>query len=154
MTIEATHTPVSAQERLSLVVEAVTSESSEWPNVTLTKAEDGATLVFTMHDHGDLAVTLTFSGNEWVVMSSVAPVYDVDDVAAFNDKALRLGLLLPLVSIGIMPINGVDHYVVYGQLFADCKLEAIREEVESCASAAIDVAELLADSPANPSTHQ
>lgn len=131
------------QEQLSRVIRDTTREGSGWPQHTVTRDDENASLVFRMEDLGGLTVTATFSGSEWIVMSDIAPVSRVGDTVKFNEQALRLGMLLPLVSIGIMPIDGVDHYVVYGQLFADCKEEALREEVESCARAAIEVAESI-----------
>lgn len=76
-------------------------------------------------------------------MTEVAPTSAVEDINSFNDALLRLGMALPLVSVGIHTLVDEDYYVVYGQLFADCKLEAISAEVEACAQAALEIADLI-----------
>ncbi|GAA1205810.1 DUF2170 family protein [Kitasatospora gansuensis] len=114
-----------------------------WPNADITLDQDNDSLVFTLKDYGDLPVTLTYSDEEWLVMTEVAPTSAVKDINSFNDALLRLGMALPLVSVGIHTLVDEDYYVVYGQLFADCKLEAISAEVEACAQAALEIADLI-----------
>jgi uncharacterized protein YjfI (DUF2170 family) len=134
---------VSLQDKLHQVQQSVKSSAIAWPTHIVELASENDSLVFTMIDHGELTVTLTCGEDEWLVMTEVAPVSAVKDVAAFNDTLLRLGMALPLVSVGIAQLGGGASYVVYGQLFADCKFEALSAEIEACANAALEVADLI-----------
>lgn len=131
------------QTRLEAIQHSVERGELDWPNAAVSLDLENDSLVFVLTDYGDLPVTLTYSDQEWVVMSEVAPTQAVDDKNTFNEVLLRLGMALPLVSVGIHALDGQDYYVVYGQLFADCKLEAISAEIEACAQAAIEIADLI-----------
>lgn len=134
---------MSLQDKLHQVQQSVEAGAIAWPTHIVELAPENDSLVFTMTDHGELTVTVTCGEDEWLVMTEVAPVSAVKDVAAFNHTLLRLGMALPLVSIGIGQLGERESYVVYGQLFADCKLEALSAEIEACANAALEVADLI-----------
>ncbi|CAH1042191.1 DUF2170 family protein [Halomonas sp. TD01] len=134
---------MNTQTRLEAIKRSVEQNELNWPNADITLDQDNDSLVFTLKDYGDLPVTLTYSDEEWLVMTEVAPTSAVEDINSFNDALLRLGMALPLVSVGIHTLVDEDYYVVYGQLFADCKLEAISAEVEACAQAALEIADLI-----------
>ncbi|NDL71939.1 DUF2170 family protein [Vreelandella alkaliphila] len=134
---------MNAQTRLETIKQSVEQNELNWPTADVSLDQDNDSLVFTLKDYGDLPVTLTHSDEEWLVMTEVAPTSAVEDINTFNDALLRLGMALPLVSVGIHTLGDEDYYVVYGQLFADCKLEAISAEVEACAQAALEIAELI-----------
>ncbi|GEK51460.1 DUF2170 family protein [Vreelandella venusta] len=134
---------MNTQTRLEAVKYSVEQNELTWPSADITLDQDNDSLVFTLKDYGDLPVTLTHCEQEWLVMTEVAPTSAVENINAFNNALLRLGMTLPLVSVGIHTLGGEDYYVVYGQLFADCKLEAISAEVEACAQAALEIADLI-----------
>ncbi|WP_434984196.1 DUF2170 family protein [Vreelandella zhaodongensis] len=134
---------MNAQTRLETIKQSVEQNKLNWPTADISLDQDNDSLVFTLKDYGDLPVTLTHSDEEWLVMTEVAPTSAVEDINTFNDALLRLGMALPLVSVGIHTLGDEDYYVVYGQLFADCKLEAISAEIEACAQAALEIAELI-----------
>ncbi|NYS62004.1 DUF2170 family protein [Vreelandella salicampi] len=134
---------MSLHDKLHQVQQSVESGAIAWPTHIVELASENDSLVFTMPDHGELTVTVTCGEDEWLVMTEVAPVSAVKDVAAFNHTLLRLGMALPLVSIGIGQLGERESYVVYGQLFADCKFEALSAEIEACANAALEVADLI-----------
>ncbi len=134
---------MNTQTRLEAIKRSVEQNELNWPNADITLDQDNDSLVFTLKDYGDLPVTLTYSDEEWLGMTEVAPTSAVEDINSFNDALLRLGMALPLVSVGIHTLVDEDYYVVYGQLFADCKLEAISAEVEACAQAALEIADLI-----------
>ncbi|MGY4876900.1 DUF2170 family protein [Vreelandella aquamarina] len=134
---------MNTQTRLEAIKHSVDLGELNWPSADVALDAANDSLVFTLKDYGDLPVTLTYTDDEWLVMTDVAPTSAVEDKASFNDALLRLGMALPLVSIGIHALDGQDYYVVYGQLFADCKLEAISAEIEACAQAALEIAELI-----------
>jgi uncharacterized protein YjfI (DUF2170 family) len=134
---------MNTQTRLETIKQSVEQNELNWPTADISLDQDNDSLVFTLKDYGDLPVTLTHSDEEWLVMTEVAPTSAVEDINTFNDALLRLGMALPLVSVGIHTLGDEDYYVVYGQLFADCKLEAISAEIEACAQAALEIAELI-----------
>ncbi|MFC7369737.1 DUF2170 family protein [Vreelandella zhaodongensis] len=134
---------MNAQTRLETIKQSVEQNELNWPTADVSLDQDNDSLVFTLKDYGDLPVTLTHSDEEWLVMTEVAPTSAVEDINTFNDALLRLGMALPLVSVGIHTLGDEDYYVVYGQLFTDCKLEAIGAEIEACAQAALEIAELI-----------
>lgn len=41
--------------------------------------------------------------------------------------------------------QGEEHYVVFGQLYADCKFEAIQATVNVCVRAALEIAEVISE---------
>lgn len=131
------------ETQLSNIITSVQNQTISWPSADVETDAENSSLIFTLHDHGDLPVTLTYANDEWLVMTEVAPVSAVTDTADFNDALLRLSLALPLVSVGISKMGTEDHYVVFGQLFNDCKPEAISAEIDACAYAALQVAEIV-----------
>lgn len=134
---------MNTQTRLEAIKHSVERRELDWPNADVSLDLENDSLVFSLTDYGDLPVSLTYSDQEWLVMSEVAPTQAVEDKNTFNDALLRLGMALPLVSVGIHSLDGQDYYVVYGQLFTDCKLEAISAEIEACAQAALEIADLV-----------
>ncbi|CAM3835196.1 DUF2170 domain-containing protein [Vreelandella rituensis] len=141
-------TPDELKNRLVAVFDSVVNVQHEWPECGIWLDLENASVALQMHDYGDLSVTVTLSDSGWLVMTEVAPVSAVHNTAELNETLLRLGMMLPLVSIGIADIAGESHYVIYGQLFPDCKLEALSAEVQACADAALDVAGLLQEQQA------
>lgn len=115
----------------------------EWPNANISLDEANQTLIWELHDYGNLTLTLSRSDNEWIAMTAIAPVDSVSNPVELNEVLLRQGLALPLASIGIVTIDKQDFYVAYGQLFGDSKLASICAELHATASAAMEVADLI-----------
>ena len=67
--------------------------------------EANQTLIWELHDYGNLTLTLSRSDNEWIAMTAIAPLDSVSNPAELNDVLLRQGLALPLASIGIVSID-------------------------------------------------
>ncbi|WP_447555161.1 DUF2170 family protein [Vreelandella sp. EE22] len=135
----------SAAELYASITDDTARSDSElsWPRADLQLDEANQTLIWALHDYGNLTLTLSRSDNEWVAMTPIALVDSVANQTALNEELLRQGLALPLASIGIVMIDGRDYYVAYGQLFGDSKLASICAELHATASAAMEVAELI-----------
>lgn len=136
----------SAAELYRLITSPRSDNAStdlEWPEANISLDEANQTLIWELHDYGNLTLTLSRSDNEWVAMTAIAPLDSVTNSVELNDVLLRQGLALPLASIGIVTIDGRDFYVAYGQLFGDSKLASICAELHATASAAMEVAGLI-----------
>ncbi|PSJ22467.1 cytoplasmic protein [Halomonas sp. ND22Bw] len=128
-----------------LAQQATEDSEAAWPKGDIELVPDSQTILWTLEDYGDLVVTLTYSDDQWVVLADIAPVAAVKDTATLNRLLLEQGVAIPLVSAGVMTLNGEAHYVVFGQLYGGSRPEAISAEVHACASAAIDIADLVQD---------
>lgn len=136
----------SAAELYRVINDASAQEEAvelEWPAANVSLDEANQTLIWELHDYGNLTLTLSRSDNEWIAMTAIAPLDSVSNPAELNDVLLRQGLALPLASIGIVSIDNRDFYVAYGQLFGDSKLVSICAELHATASAAMEVADLI-----------
>ncbi|MBF8223772.1 DUF2170 family protein [Halomonas sp. 328] len=102
-------------------------------------------IAMSLDDYSSLSMTITRQSEQWVVMAPIAPLAAVASPERFNAMALRLGMAIPLASIGLTEINGQDYYVAYGQLFAESKPASICSELHATAGAALQAAELLQD---------
>ncbi|MFC4207708.1 DUF2170 family protein [Vreelandella malpeensis] len=140
----------TATELYERIMAADGSDGLVWPeaDVQLDAAND--TLVFTLHDYGNLTLTLSRSDEEWVAMTPIIPVERIADQATLNEELLRQGVLLPLASIGIVTFDERDYYVAFVQLFGDSRLASICAELHATASAAVEVARLIQDHFVNP----
>lgn len=123
-------------------------EGIQWPAGTVEIDSHNDSLAYTLFDYGDLTITLTLQDQQWVVMTDIVPVSDVADTTSINQRMLEVGLLIPLVSVGITTIEGSPHYVVYGQLYHGSKWESLCAEVNACAEAAIEIASMIHDQAA------
>lgn len=147
MTTPTVTNGVTAAELYRLVSQPASNQSEaaslEWPQATISFDETNQTLIWELHDYGNLPITLSRSENEWIAMAPIVAVESVKNAAELNDVLLRQGISLPLASVGIVEIDGHDFYVAYGQLFGDSKLESICAELHATAGAAMEVAELI-----------
>lgn len=116
-----------------------------WPRGRFTLDEANGSIAMVLEDYEGLSATITQQAEQWVI---VAPIVAVEGVARqdeFNRTALRLGMLLPLASIGISEIDGEEYYIAYGQLYSESKLSSINSDIHATACAALQVAEMLRD---------
>lgn len=147
MTTPTVTSGITATELYSLVTQHASNSGEystpEWPQATISLDEKNQSLIWELHDYGNLPLTLSRSENEWIAMAPIVAVESVKNAAELNDVLLRQGIALPLASVGIVEIDGHDFYVAYGQLFGDSKLESICAELHATAGAAMEVAELI-----------
>lgn len=137
---------LSATELYRMVTITPSSQDTdglEWPDADVSLDEANQTLIWELHDYGNLTLTLSRSDNEWIAMTAITAVDSVSNPTELNEILLRQGLALPLASVGIVTIDGRDFYVAYGQLFGDSKLTSICAELHATASAAMEVAGLI-----------
>lgn len=137
---------LSATELYRMVTITPSSQDTdglEWPDADVSLDEANQTLIWELHDYGNLTLTLSRSDNEWIAMTAITAVDSVSNPTELNEILLRQGLALPLASVGIVTIDGRDFYVAYGQLFGDSKLASICAELHATASAAMEVAGLI-----------
>ncbi len=108
-------------------------------------ATSGSVISFNLPQYGDLQVIATVGDKQITAEIVVCPTADVADVNAANDAFMRLQKPLPLSSIAIETIRGVDSYVVFGALSSSSKLSNVALEINLLAVNALDVAELIKD---------
>lgn len=95
-----------------------------------------------MKKHGDLPIYLGVHGEQVVAEATLFPVSMINDVAGFNEMALRSRSMFPLSALSIEPdSNGIDQYVMYGALSAGSKLESIVTEIDTLADNIINAAQ-------------
>ena len=137
---------LSAAELYRIITDTPSQQDTdglEWPDANVSLDEANQTLIWELHDYGNLTLTLSRSDNEWIAMTAITAVESVSNPTELNEVLLRQGLALPLASVGIVTIDGRDFYVAYGQLFGDSKLASICAELHATASAAMEVAGLI-----------
>lgn len=114
------------------------------PVIDITQQNDQSALI-TLPEMGGLQVLLTLSGSQLMVSADICQSSSITDRADFNEQALRMGVILPLASVGIISVDGKDHYVVYGQMYSGSKIESIVAEINAVADAALQMAEFASD---------
>jgi len=108
-------------------------------------------MIVTMHDFGDLPVTVSVAGGEIQASVLLWPAASVPDQAAFNHDILRTHKLLTLSTFGITQgPDGTEWYELFGSLSAGSTLESVLLELETLADNAIDVTETHADRLVRP----
>ncbi len=132
-------------EVLTYPESAPPAEGLSWPPGRFELDMHNNAIAMTLDDYSSLSMTITRQNEQWVVMAPIVPLAAVASPERFNVMALRLGMAIPLASIGITEINGQDYYVAYGQLFSESKPASICSELHATASAALQAAELLQD---------
>ncbi|MGR2738712.1 DUF2170 family protein [Billgrantia sp. Q4P2] len=135
---------VSIQHLFTLLSTAGDGELN-WPCGQFALDEKNSAITMVLSDYADLTATISHQETQWMVSAPIAPVDSIQDRAGFNDAAMRMGVMLPLASIGITDIDGKSYYVAYGQLYSDSKLASICSEIHATASAAIQLAEMITE---------
>jgi hypothetical protein len=103
-------------------------------------------MIVTMHDFGDLPVTVSVAGGEIQASVLLWPAATIADQAAFNHDVLRTHKLLTLSTFGITNgPDGTEWYELFGSLSAESTFETVLIELETLADNAIDVTETYAD---------
>lgn len=97
----------------------------------------------TMHEFGDMQITLAASGQQILVSTVLAPANRVKDVNGLNAACMRLNPINPLSNLGIVEHDGQATYVVFGELSSASNVDAIDEEVRTLATNTIEAAEAL-----------
>lgn len=102
------------------------------------------TLRITMLHHGNLPIYLNVNGEQILASTLLWPMADQEDRNRFNEFLLRTHKLVPLSTYGIVTIDGVDYYELFGALSARSSLSDVLTELRMLATNAIAAAELRA----------
>lgn len=99
-----------------------------------------------MHEHGDLPLFLTVSGEQIIVEALLWSTQDVIDTNAFNDAVLRTHKYFPLSTISLDSIDEEnDFYHMFGALSASSTLENLILEIETLASNVIQATQAYSE---------
>ena len=97
-----------------------------------------------LEEYGDLDIIVASSGEQIVVSTILVPASQVKDVAGLNAACMRLNPINPLSNLGITTdADGVENYVVFGELSTRSGIDAIDEEIQALAANTIDAVEAL-----------
>lgn len=97
-----------------------------------------------LEEYGDLDIIIAVSGEQIVVSTILVPASQVKDVAGLNAACMRLNPINPLSNLGITTdAEGVENYVVFGELSTRSGMDAIDEEIQALAANTIDAVEAL-----------
>lgn len=99
-------------------------------------------MVATMHDFGELPVTISVAGSQIVMSVLLWPVTAIADQPAFERELLLTHKVIPLSTYGITETHdGTLWYEIFGALSSASSLENIVIELETLAENAIDASE-------------
>ncbi|MGQ8364413.1 DUF2170 family protein [Glaciecola sp. 1036] len=88
-----------------------------------------ASLLLTFESYGDLPVILAVSDKQMLIEVALVERDEFSNPAEIDYRLLTTHKYLPLSTIAIEKINGVDWYVLFGALSTDSNLELIAEEL-------------------------
>lgn len=86
-------------------------------------------LILTFHEHGDLPVILVVSDKQILVEVALVERHEFDAPEKIDYQLLSTHKYLPLSTIAIEKINGVDWYVMFGALSVNSKTSVLVEEL-------------------------
>ncbi|MCB1644081.1 MAG: DUF2170 family protein [Pseudomonadales bacterium] len=109
--------------------------------VDVSMREDAMILVFS--DYGDLPVALAIGESQIMVEASLVERHEFTDPSEIDYRLLSTHKYLPLSTIAIQNINGVDWYVLFGALSAYSRIEVIAEELLALVSNTFSVIDTL-----------
>ncbi|SNB60679.1 hypothetical protein SAMN07250955_10221 [Arboricoccus pini] len=96
----------------------------------------------TMHDFGDLPVTVSVAGSQIVMSVLLWPVASIADQPAFERELLLTHKMIPLSTYGITTTaEGELWYEIFGALSSESSFETVLIELETLADNAIDATE-------------
>lgn len=111
-------------------------------SLALIGSADTPVLQATFHALGDLSVLVAVDGDQILTSTLLWPRDQVAQPAVFEERMLRLHkVALPLASLGITTLNGVDWYELFGAMTARSTLASVVTELRAIADAAMDLAE-------------
>lgn len=125
----------------SWTVDSLKDQVADAVGEPVTVEAGGETLRVVFTEQGDLAVTLTVSGDQILASTLLWPRVDQADPHAFEEHALRVHKLMPLSTFGITQVGGQDMYELFGALSARSSLDDIGLELRMLARNAVDMAE-------------
>lgn len=97
----------------------------------------------TFHDYGDLPVVLVLGGHQILVEALLVERNEFANPAQVDYHLLCTHKYLPLSTIAIEQINGVDWYVLFGALSTHSKTEVLVEELIALVNNTFDVIDAI-----------
>ena len=105
------------------------SELAFFKQYNVSMIENEESLILTFHDHGDLPIVVVAGEKQILVEAALVERNEFAKPEEIDYKLLTTHKYLPLSTIGIENINGIDWYVIFGALSTNSKLEVIAEEL-------------------------
>lgn len=100
-------------------------------------------LLLNFHDHGDLPVVLALGDKQILVEVALVERSEFKHPHEIDYKLLTSHKYLPLSTVAIENINGVDWYVLFGALSTKSNIEVIAEELLELLSNTFSVIDAL-----------
>ncbi|ADZ93193.1 DUF2170 family protein [Marinomonas mediterranea] len=89
-----------------------------------------STLTLIFNEFGDLPIIMAIGDGQILVEAALVERHEFEDPSEIDYRLLTTHKYLPLSTIGIQPIGGVDWYVIFGALSTNSKIEVIIEELQ------------------------
>jgi len=100
-------------------------------------------LVLTFHDYGDLPVIIVVSDKQILVEVALVERHEFDEPEKIDYQLLTTHKYLPLSTVAIEKINGIDWYVMFGALSINSKASVLVEELNELVSNTFSVIDAL-----------
>ncbi|WCN11090.1 YjfI family protein [Marinomonas mediterranea] len=97
-------------------------------HVSASFEESTLTLIF--NEFGDLPIIMAIGDGQILVEAALVERHEFENPSEIDYRLLTTHKYLPLSTIGIQPIGGVDWYVIFGALSTNSKIEVIIEELQ------------------------
>lgn len=97
----------------------------------------------TFHQYGDLPVILVLGGHQILVEALLVERCEFSNPEQIDYQLLCTHKYLPLSTIAIEQINGIDWYVLFGALSLHSKIEVLIEELMALVNNTFDVIDAL-----------
>jgi uncharacterized protein YjfI (DUF2170 family) len=119
------------------------SDQAKEGEFTVTRVEGAEpVMLVTMHDFGDLPVTVSVSGSQIVMSVLLWEAAAIRDNASFERELLMVHKMIPLSTYGITKTgDGTLWYEIFGALSSGSSFETVLIEIETLADNAIDATE-------------
>ncbi len=138
--------PSQAGWSISTIHHAIAQTSAVQQGLVTLDLIEGAepSLHLQMHAFGDLSVFVAVGGDQIIVESYLWPVAQVMEPADFNAHVLRTHKLIPLSTIALQEVGGIESYTMFGALDTRSSLPSLMLEIESLADNVISFTETYA----------
>lgn len=113
-----------------------------YPNA---QVEENSALITLGDDFGGLEVKVNFEESQITVSTLIARVDSVKSEDEVNRALMRMQSSIPLSNVGIDDVDGVEWYVMFGEIRRDATVEELTHEVIFTAQNALEIGDLFND---------
>lgn len=113
-----------------------------YPNA---QAEENSALITLGDDFGGLKVKVNFEESQITASTLIARVDSVKSEDEVNRALMRMQNSIPLSNVGIDDVDGVEWYVMFGEIRRDATVEELTHEVIFTAQNALEIGDLFND---------